>query len=40
MTKTVTKLCLVERNEAPQLPELSEDLRLGLAEVAGAAQEG
>jgi putative transposase len=37
VSKTVSKLCLVERNEAP---ELSEELRLQLAEVAGAAREG
>jgi putative transposase len=33
-------VCLVERDEAPELPELSEELRLQLAEVAGAAREG
>ena len=40
MSKTVSKLCLVERDEAPELPELSEELRLQLAEVADAAREG
>ncbi|HEV2809402.1 MAG TPA: IS256 family transposase [Acidimicrobiales bacterium] len=40
MSKTVSKLCLVERDEAPELPEFSAELRLQLAEVAGAAREG
>jgi hypothetical protein len=30
----------VGRDEAPELPELSEELRLQLNEVAGAAREG
>lgn len=33
-------LCLVERDQARELPELSDELRLQLAEVAGAAREG
>ncbi len=40
VSKTVSKLCLVERDEATELSELSEELRLQLAEVAGAAREG
>ncbi len=40
VSKTVSKLCLVERDEAPEPPELSEELRLHLADVAGAAREG
>jgi putative transposase len=40
VSKTVSKLCLVERDEVPELPELSEMLRLQLTEVAGAAREG
>jgi hypothetical protein len=38
VSKTVSKLCLVERDEAPELPELSEELRLQLTEVAAAAR--
>jgi putative transposase len=40
VSKTVSKLCLVERDEVPELPELSEVLRMQLTEVAGAAREG
>lgn len=38
--KNVPALRLVDRDEAPQLPELSGELRLALTEVAGAAREG
>jgi putative transposase len=38
--KNVSALRLVDRDEAPELPELSDELRLVLAEVVGAAREG
>lgn len=38
--KKLSGLHLVDRDEACQLPELSEELRVALAEVAGAAREG
>lgn len=40
MKKNLPALHLVGRDEASQLPELSEELRLAFAEVAGAAREG
>ncbi len=40
VSKAASKLCLVERDEAPELPERSEEQRLQLAELAGAAREG
>ena len=40
MGKTVSKLCLVERDEAPELAELWEEFSLKLAEVAGAGPSG
>ena len=40
MKKNVPALRVVDRDNAPQLPELSEELRLALADVAGAAREG
>lgn len=38
--KKVSGLSLVDRDEAPDLPQLSEELRVALAEVAEAAREG
>jgi putative transposase len=40
MTKNVPALRVVEREDAPELPELSEELRLAFGEIAGAAREG
>ena len=40
MKKNVPALRLVDRDDAPQLPELSDELRLALDDVAGAAREG
>ena len=40
MKKNVPALRLVDRDDASQLPELSDELRLALANVAGAAREG
>ncbi|HEX2063398.1 MAG TPA: IS256 family transposase [Acidimicrobiales bacterium] len=40
MKKNVPALRLLDRDDAHQLPELSDELRLGLADVAGAAREG
>lgn len=40
MNKTVPVFRLVDRDEAPYLGELSEELRASLAEIAGAAREG
>src|SRR5579859_4076837 len=40
MTKNVAALRLVDRDEACELPELSEELRLAFGEIAGAAREG
>lgn len=38
--KNVPALRLVEREDAAELPELSDELRLALAELVGAAREG
>jgi hypothetical protein len=38
--KNVSAVCLVERDDAVEVPELSEELRVALAEIAGAAREG
>jgi putative transposase len=40
MSKNVPAVRLVDRDEAPELPELSDELRLAFSEVAGAAREG
>ena len=40
MKKNVPALRLVDRDDAAELPELSDELRLALADVAGAAREG
>ncbi len=40
MSKNVPAVRLVDRDEAPALPELSEELRLAFTELAGAAREG
>ncbi len=39
-TKNLPAVRLVDRDEAPELPELSEDLRLAFTELADAAREG
>lgn len=38
--KNVPALRLVDRDEAPELPELSDELRLALTELVGSAREG
>ena len=40
MSKNVPALRVVEREDAPELPALSEELRLAFGEIAGAAREG
>jgi len=40
MSKNVPAVRLVDRDEAPELPELSDELRLAFTELAGAAREG
>ncbi len=40
MKKNVAALRVVDRDDAAQLPELSDELRLALADVVGAAREG
>ncbi len=40
MKKNVSALRLVDRDDAAQLPEMSDELRVALADVAGAAREG
>jgi len=40
MKKNVPCLRVVERDDVPELPELSEEMRLALTEMAGAAREG
>jgi len=40
MSKNVPAVRLVDRDEAPELPDLSEELRLAFTELAGAAREG
>ena len=39
-TKNLPAVRLVDRDEVPELPELSDELRLAFAELAGAAREG
>ncbi len=39
-TKNLPAVRLVDRDEAPELPELSEELRLAFTELAGAARDG
>ena len=38
--KNVPELRVVDRDDAPELPDLSDELRLALADVVGAAREG
>ena len=40
MTKNLAVLRVVDSDDAPDLPVLSEELRVALAEVVGAAREG
>jgi transposase-like protein len=40
MSKKLAALRLIDRDETPELPELSDELRLALADVVGAAREG
>ena len=38
--KNLPAVRLIDRDEAPELPELSAELRVAFAEVANAAREG
>ena len=40
MSKNVPAVRLVDRDEAPELPEFSDELRLAFTDLAGAAREG
>ena len=40
MKKNLPAVRLIDRDEAPELPELSEEMRIAFAEVADSAREG